>query len=83
MDFLCGWLFKHPDVEVRLSASLDKVLVNSLKDEYLHVHIVHDNGLHIAKIINKIEAPFMEIIFDEMYSQLISKGGDTNENRSA
>ena len=68
MEFLCKWLIKHPDVEVRLRTI-------SHFGDCLQVHMVHDNGMHIKRLVDENMSSFMEIIFNELYSQLIAKGG--------
>lgn len=66
MDFLCGWLIKHPDVEVRLRTI-------SHFGDCLQVLMAHDNGTYIKRLVDENMSSFIENIFDEMYSQLINK----------
>ena len=71
MDFLCKWLMNHPSVMISLVYEDEKFSLG----KRLYVYMTIDDH-RIAKVINlEYEKDFIEIIFNEMYNELISKGG--------
>ena len=71
MDFLCDWLIAHPDVTVVLNGE-EGMLRHG---KYIHIKFLCDNGARYCRIVDHEDAPYMKVIFDRAYTELISEGG--------